>query len=206
MSGSVSPVAGRQVTGRQVTAGGQPARWQASADRVGSGQAVVRCLVGRRFAVTRRVTAARGPVRAERAAVGGALGERGVVAVAVGLRALVAVAVRLRVLVAVGVGLRVLVAVAVGVGAGVAVRAFVAVAVGKLLGGGLGRRGVAVLGRLCVLDRWALVSLGVGCLRRSPLRQPRWWLHAVIHAVLPGSSFDELIRQDYRRRRMRPRP
>src|SRR5262249_59899878 len=73
----------------------------------------------------------------------------------------------------------------------VAVRAVVTVAVGRFLRRGLGR--VAVLRGLCVLDRWALVSLGFGCLRRSPLRQPRWWLHAVIHAVLPG----KLLRRAY---------
>src|SRR5579859_6458076 len=75
-----------------------------------------------------------------------------------------------------------MVRVVAGVGEGTVVA--VAIAVGELLGGVLGRLSVAVLRRLCVLNRLTVVSLGVGCFRRSPLRQPRWWLHAVIHAVL----------------------
>ncbi len=171
-------VAARQVAARQVAAGqgarGQPAGGQAWVGGAGllqavavvqgaGGRGVTRLFLIRHSLVVVGVAAAVRPLRSERAPVCGAFGER------------------------------VVLAVPVGVGAGVAVGAVVAVAVGELLGSGLGRCHGAVLGGLSGLGRRTFVSLGVGCLRRSPLRQPRWWLHAVIHAVLLG----KLLRRAY---------
>src|SRR6266699_1529256 len=119
------------------------------------GRIAARQPVLRRDRLLRRIRGGGRRVRGERAPVAGALGERGVLTVVVGVVA--------------------------GVGEGTVVA--VAPAVAELLGSALGLRRGAVL-RLCVLNRRTVVSLGVGCFRRSPLRQPRWWLHAVIHAVL----------------------